>query len=338
MEQDARGSHTVYESQAKEASITADEQEGDTDVETALAALAGESDIDLEETDVQEILLASEESRQLRGEQWVNRGHRPVTGRTSGGKPYRDEGRLDIKELITCTCCSICRERTLCTRMPKKENRCPEMVKKEVKTSFFVYFGGDHSTPGYLGTGVIDTGCSRFLIGQRTLEKWKRMLTSRWGLSTQRVQLGKARTFRFGNVETLETWTLAILPVGIAGVNGVVLRGAPLLLSKEFLRNLGCHIDLGRGHLFFEKLGVRSVVTSEQSPHLLLPLTSFGHKDTRSQLKSSHARATCDSSRQNNVHSWIASASDHRTQETDNTDTESLHGTDGQEKNPCDEA
>ena len=76
------------------------------------------------------------------------------------------------------------------------------------------------------------------------------MLTRRWGLSTQRIQLAKAMTFRFGNDETLETRTLAILPVGIAGVNGVlrvyvVPGGAPLLLSKEFLRDLGCHIDLG---------------------------------------------------------------------------------------------
>ena len=123
-----------------------------------------------------------------------------------------------------------------------------------VHTSIFVYFGGDHSTPGYTGKGVIDTGCSRFLMGQSTLEKWERMLTRRWGLSTQRVQLEKAMTFRFGNDETLETKTLAILPVGIAGVNGVlrvyvVPVGAPLFLSKEFLRDLGCHIDLGRGHL-----------------------------------------------------------------------------------------
>ena len=78
---------------------------------------------------------------------------------------------------------------------------------------------------------------------------------------------------------------LSSLPVGIAGVNGVlrvyvVLGGAPLLLSKEFLRDLGCHIDLGRAHLFFEKLGVRTVVTSKQSPHLLLHLTSFGHPAT----------------------------------------------------------
>ena len=33
----------------------------------------------------------------------------------------------------------------------------------------------------YIGKGVIDTGCSRFLIGQNTLEKWEQMLTRRWG-------------------------------------------------------------------------------------------------------------------------------------------------------------
>ena len=62
---------------------------------------------------------------------------------------------------------------------------------------------------------------------------------------------------------------MARLPVGIAGVNGVlrvcvVLEGAPLLLSKDFLNNFGCHIDLGCGYLFFEKLDVRVVVTSKQ--------------------------------------------------------------------------
>ena len=159
-------------------------------------------------------------------------------------------------------------------------------------------------------------------------------------------------TFRFGYDETQETRTLAVLPVELAGVNGVlrvyvVPGGAPLLLSKEFLRDLGCHIDLGRGHLFFEKLGVRAVVTREQSPHLLLPLTSFepqGHKipaEIQPRFSSDECaiyRAACDSSRQNKIHSWIASASNHRAPETDSTDTESLYGTDGQEKNPCDEA
>ena len=84
------------------------------------------------------------------------------------------------------------------------------------------------------------------------------------------------------------------------------------------------------------KLGVRTVVTSEQSPHLLLPLTSFGpqgHKipaEIQPRISSDECaiyRAACDSSRQNKIHSW-----------TDSTDTEYLYGTDGQEKNTCDEA
>ena len=139
------------------------------------------------------------------------------------------------------------------------------------------------------------------------------VLARRWGLSTQRIQLAKAMTFRFGNDETLETRTLAMLPVGIAGVSGalrvyVVPGGAPLLLSEELLRDLDCHIDLGRGHLFFEKLEVRRVVTSKQSPHLLLPLTSFGpqgHKiPAEIQPRISYDecaiyRAICDSSGQN---------------------------------------
>ena len=125
------------------------------------------------------------------------------------------------------------------------------------------------------------------------------------------------------------------------------LGGAPLLLSKEFLRDLGCRIDLGRGHLFFEKLGVRTVVRRKQSPHLLLPLTSFGpqgHKipaEIQPRISSDECavyRAICDSSGQNKIHSWIASTSDHQAPETDSTCTESLHGTDGQEKNSCDEA
>ena len=139
------------------------------------------------------------------------------------------------------------------------------------------------------------------------------MLTRRSSLSTQRVQLQKARTFRFGNDGTLETKTLAIFRVGLADVNGVlrvhvVPADAPLWFSKEFLRDLGCHIDLGRGHLSFEKLGVRAVVTSEQSPHLLLPLTIFGpqgHKipaEIQPRISSDECeifRVTCDNSRGN---------------------------------------
>ena len=87
-------------------------------------------------------------------------------------------------------------------------------------------------------------------------------------------------------------------------------------------------------------------MTSKQSPHLLLPLTNFGpqgHKiptEIQPHISSDECAvygAACDSSRQNKIHSWIASASAHRAPETDNTDTKSLYGTNGPEKNPCDE-
>ena len=292
-EHDTRGPHTVYVSQAQEASVTAEEQERDSDVETALAALARESDIDLEETDVQEVLLACKVSRQLRGEQRVNRCHRPVTGRTSGGKPYRVEGRLNIEVLISRTRCRVCREKGhLARECPNKGKQVP----RKVGTGAHTKMGPEHAT--------------------------------------QKVQLEKAMTFRFGNDETLETRTLTILPVGIVRVNGVlrvhvVPGGAPLWLSKEFLGDLGCHIDLGRGHRFFQELGVRAVATSEQSPHLLLPLTSFGPQghnilaEIQPRLSSEECAiygAACDSSEQNKIHSWIASASDHRAPETDSND------------------
>ena len=79
-------------------------------------------------------------------------------------------------------------------------------------------------------------------------------------------------------------------------------------------------------HLFFEKRAERTVVTSEQSPHLLLPLTncfSQGHKIPAeiqprvSSYECATHRAACDSSRQNKRNSWIASASDHRAPETE---------------------
>ena len=41
----------------------------------------------------------------------ANLSYRPVTGRTREGKPYRVEGRLNIKELISRTRCHICREK-----------------------------------------------------------------------------------------------------------------------------------------------------------------------------------------------------------------------------------
>ena len=62
----------------------------------------------------------------MRGEQRVNRGYRRVTGRTSGGKPCRVEGRLNTKELISRARCRICFEKGHWAReCPNKGKQVP---------------------------------------------------------------------------------------------------------------------------------------------------------------------------------------------------------------------
>ena len=89
------------------------------------------------------------------------------------------------------------------------------------------------------------------------------------------------------------------------------------------------------------------MVTSEQPPHLLPSLTSFGpqgHKipaeiQPRISLDECAAyRATCDRS---SLEKYICGSSPHLTtehQKLTTPDTKSLYGTNGPEKNPCDEA
>ena len=117
--------------------------------------------------------------------------------------------------------------------------------------------------------------------------------------------------------------------------------------QKEFLRDLGSHIDLGRGHLPFDRLGVRAEVTSEQSPHLLLPLMSFGpqgHKipaEIQPHISSDECAicgAACDSSSLKNKN--ICGSPPHRTTEhqklTTPTQNPCMERMD-QRKIPCDE-
>ena len=88
------------------------------------------------------------------------------------GKPYRVEGSLNIEELFSRTRCFFCREKGHWAREhPNSGKQVPRDDDEEAMTSFCVYVG-DHSTSGYTSQGFIDTGCSRFLIGQGTLRFW----------------------------------------------------------------------------------------------------------------------------------------------------------------------
>ena len=143
---------------------------------------------------------------------------------------------------------------------------------------------------------------------------------------------------------------MAILPVGIAG--GVlrvyvVPAGARPCCRRHFWKtSVATSICVVAICLFFVKFGVRAVVTSKQSSHLLLSLTSFGpqgHKiPTEIQPRtiadeSVIYRAICDRSKQNQKPLRIASTSDRMPSETDNIGTDTHHSTDKQEQDLCDE-
>ena len=150
----------------------------------------------------------------------VNRGYKPVIGRTSGGKPCRVEGRVNIKELISRTRCRIRRETGLWARECPNKGKQVHRDGEEAKTTFFVYSGwrSQHTMLHWKGR-VIDTGLLTLLDWTKYSRTMGTDARKKSGVSTRRrSSFEKAMTFRFGNDETLETRTTAILFVGIAGV------------------------------------------------------------------------------------------------------------------------
>ena len=102
---------------------------------------------------------------------------------------------------------------------------------------------------------VPDTACRRSLVGQYTLAQIESRLSNQ-GLKIVRKE--DRAEFKFGNSQTLVTRETAIIPACLGG-RKFLIRAAilpcshtPLLLSKEFLRQLGCVIDLSgdRLHVF----------------------------------------------------------------------------------------
>ena len=135
--------------------------------------------------------------------------------------------------------------------------------------------------PGY---AVLDTACSRAIIGADTLDQWSAHLR---GLGLTVVHgTGEPAHFRFGNGEVLSSTQVASIPVGLSGVCGfctvyVIPGGTPFLLSLAMLKALKATIDLG-------DMSLRVAISPKPIPlvrefgHLILDLCDFG------TLKPSH--------------------------------------------------
>eukprot|EP00435_Cladocopium_sp_Y103_P001293 s456_g1.t1 len=99
------------------------------------------------------------------------------------------------------------------------------------------------SSPGF---AVLDSGCGKTIIGDRTLQQFQKM----WKSDGRYNPSFKAETnvFKFGNGERETTSTTVVMPVGLAGrygtVQAAIVQGdAPLLLSRPALKKLGASID-----------------------------------------------------------------------------------------------
>lgn len=128
--------------------------------------------------------------------------------------------------------------------------------------------------------GVPDTACRKTLVGKETLHRIEAQLLKR-GMKVKRAKV--SNEFRFGNAGTLQSHEVAMIPGHIAGkrivVKAAVLPGSgaetPLLLSKEFLRQLGTVMNLGEDQAVFPKLGVKVKMLETLRGHYALPLFDF---------------------------------------------------------------
>lgn len=130
---------------------------------------------------------------------------------------------------------------------------------------------------------VPDTAYRRTLIGAYTLRRLEQHLLKLGKIIIKRSEHSE---FRFGNNETLISKEVAIIPACVQGrrllIKAAILPAGgcrtPLLLSKEFLRELGTEIDLGGDYVFFRRLGVGVKLGETMRGHYAIPMFDFGNE------------------------------------------------------------
>jgi hypothetical protein len=99
------------------------------------------------------------------------------------------------------------------------------------------------SSPGF---AVLDSGCGKTIIGDRTLKQFQQLWKSDGRFSPSFKS--ETNVFKFGNGDRETTSTTVVMPVGLSGrfgtIQAAIVQGdAPLLLSRPALKKLGATID-----------------------------------------------------------------------------------------------
>ena len=133
--------------------------------------------------------------------------------------------------------------------------------------------------------GIIDTGASKSVIGQRRV---KRLIESLPKAVQERVQWGKSETvFRFGNNGVLSSVGALYLPIGDRWMRLEVVNGGetPFLLSNAFLKSIAADVSSGNGELIFQELGCKVLKTypkglfTVELSEVLQVFSKFNQKD-----------------------------------------------------------
>ena len=153
-------------------------------------------------------------------------------------------------------------------------NHGSEVLRAEAAVSFSGF------DPALGRNAIPDTACRRTLIGSYTLRQLEQHLLKQGKIIMRR---NESNEFRCGNNGTLISKEVAIIPACV-NRRRILIRVSilpdsgcltPLLLSKEFLRDLGTEIDMNRDVVVFRALGIEIKLGETQRGHYAIPMFDF---------------------------------------------------------------
>ena len=124
------------------------------------------------------------------------------------------------------------------------------------------------------GMAVLDSGCTKTVVGQVWLEEYLKTLTD---TDSKRVKFGRSdECFRFGDGEKVQAVKQATFPVQIGGVDAlvnahVVENNIPLLLSRQSLKKADAVMDFSKDKVVM--LGETVSLHTTKSGHYCIPLS-----------------------------------------------------------------
>ena len=158
--------------------------------------------------------------------------------------------------------------------LPKHISHGNEVLSAEAEVSFSGF------DPALSRNAIPDTACRRTLIGSYTLRQLEQHLLKQGKVIIKRNEKNE---FRFGNNGTLVSKEVAIIPACV-NRKRILIRASilpdsgcltPLLLSKEFLRDLGAEINMNHDIVVFRALGTEIKLNETQRGHYAIPMFDF---------------------------------------------------------------